>query len=76
MSSTSTTWLNPLYWLEDGSVDLVLLALAIEYTDDRVAMSGSSAECSDRTCPISPAPDGRGCATAAGFLSIRALLRG
>ena len=29
---------DPLDWLGDGSVDLVLLALAIEYIDDRVAM--------------------------------------
>jgi ubiquinone/menaquinone biosynthesis C-methylase UbiE len=28
---------DPLHWLPDGSVDLVLCALAIEYVDDRVA---------------------------------------
>jgi SAM-dependent methyltransferase len=28
---------DPLHWLPDGSVDLVLFALAIEYVDDRVA---------------------------------------
>lgn len=28
---------DPLNWLPDGSVDLVLFALAIEYVDDRVA---------------------------------------
>ncbi len=28
---------NPLDWLPDSSVDLVLLALAIEYVDDRIA---------------------------------------
>jgi ubiquinone/menaquinone biosynthesis C-methylase UbiE len=29
---------DPLGWLSDGSVDLVLLALALEYVDDRLAM--------------------------------------
>ena len=29
---------DPLDWLEDASVDLVLLALAIEYVDDRVSL--------------------------------------
>jgi len=28
---------DPLHWLPDGSVDVVLLALALEYVDDRVA---------------------------------------
>lgn len=28
---------DPLHWLEDASVDLALLALALEYVDDRVA---------------------------------------
>ncbi|GAA2576530.1 class I SAM-dependent methyltransferase [Actinomadura fulvescens] len=29
---------EPLHWLKDGSVDLVVLALALHYVDDRVAM--------------------------------------
>lgn len=35
---------DPLSWLPDGSVDVTLLALAIEYVDDRVG-------CAERAAP-------------------------
>ncbi len=59
---------DPLYWLPDGCMDVVLFALALEYLDDRVA----ALRCCIGSCVLGglwccrdSTPPGTGCVTAA-----------